>query len=354
VKEWPLSSKSAHRSGRIAEHGRDAPLSVRKNFANRVKKLPPNPIQAIRARLSVPVFAAPMFLLSGPESVIAACAAGVLGGIPTLNARDLETLDSWMAKINSGLEQAERERPGSVAPWVANLIAHRSNTRVPAELELILRHRPPIVLVAWAKPGPIVDAIHGYGGVVFADVTTVEYARKAVDAGVDGLLLICAGAGGHTGNLSPFSFVPAVREFFGGTILLGGGIVDGRGIRAAEVLGADLAVMGTRFIATTECLASAEYKQMLIESTTRDVVKSAYFTGVPANYLLPSVIRAGIDPAVLEETTTAVSVQTAEDAKAWKDIWSGGHGVFATRQVMSTAELVQQLKKEYRQACSPD
>jgi nitronate monooxygenase len=308
-------------------------------------------IRAIKERLTIPVFVAPMFLLTGPALVIASCRAGVIGGIPTLNARTLEILDQWMLEITETLRESERELPGRVAPWAANIIAHRSNTRVPAELELIVKYRAPIVIVAWAKPGPIVDAIHGYGGLVFADVNTVEYARKAADAGVDGLVLVAAGAGGHTGEVSPFSFVPAVREFFDGPIALGGGIVDGRGIRAAEILGADFANLGTRFIATRECMASEQYKQMLVDSQTRDVVRTPFFTGVPANYLLPSIRRAGVDPAELNKPAPKIDLGSAGgEIKAWKDIWSGGHGVFATKNVVSTAELVQQLAQEYRLA----
>jgi len=307
-------------------------------------------IRSIKAGLRLPVFVAPMFLLSGPELVIAACKAGVIGGFPTLNARTLDVLDEWMRRVSCELASIRPGQPGYAVPWVANLIAHRSNPRVAAELDLIVQHRPPIVLIAWAKPGPIVDAIHAYGGLVFADVNSVEYARKAADAGVDGLLLVSAGAGGHTGEVSPFSFVPAVREFFDGAIALGGAIVNGSGIRAAEVLGADFAALGTRFIATTECMASEEYKKMLIECTTRDVVASSYFTGVRANYLLPSILRAGIDPAQLQGPAPAIQLENAGESKAWKDIWSAGHGVFATRRIVSTAELVGQLREEYLQA----
>jgi nitronate monooxygenase len=309
-------------------------------------------IADIKSRLSVPVLVAPMFLLSGPEIVIASCRAGVVGGFPTLNARTLEQLDEWMTRIRTTLAIDEAQDPGRIAPWCANLIAHKSNPRVPQELQLIVKHQPPIVVVAWAKPGPIVDAIHGYGGLVFSDVATIEHAKKAVAAGVDGLVLVTAGAGGHTSDVSPFAFVPAVREFFDGPIALGGAIVDGRGIRAAEVLGADFANLGTRFIATHECLASAEYKQMLIESETKDVICTPWFTGVRANYLMPSILRAGIDPEQLKQPPPSIDLMRNNgEVKAWKDVWSGGHGVFATKRIVSVAELVQQLAREYQDAC---
>jgi len=304
---------------------------------------------AVKARLTIPVMAAPMFLVSGTDSVVAACEAGVIGSLPTLNARTLEILDGWMADISTRLEEAEKANPGRVAPWAANLIAHRSNPRVQEELELILKYKPPIVVVAWAKPGPIVDAIHSYGGLVFADVNTVEYARKSVDAGVDGLILVCAGAGGHTGELSPFAFVPAVREFFDGPLGVGGGIVDGYGVRAVEVLGADFANLGTRFIATSECRVDDEYKRMLVECESRDIITTAFFTGVSANYLVPSIVRSGLDPEEIRQGKAAIDVGSG-GTKAWKDVWSGGQGVFATKQVSSTAEIVAELAEEYQKA----
>ncbi|MFA5630554.1 MAG: nitronate monooxygenase [Porticoccaceae bacterium] len=304
---------------------------------------------AIKARLAIPVMAAPMFLVSGTDSVVAACEAGVIGSLPTLNARTLEILDGWMADISTCLAEAEKANPGRVAPWAANLIAHRSNPRVQEELELILKYKPPIVVVAWAKPGPIVDAIHSYGGLVFADVNTVEYARKSVDAGVDGLILVCAGAGGHTGELSPFAFVPAVREFFDGPLGVGGGIVDGYGVRAVEVLGADFANLGTRFIATSECRVDEEYKRMLVECESRDIITTAFFTGVSANYLVPSIVRSGLDPEEIREGKAAIDVGSG-GTKAWKDVWSGGQGVFATKQISTTAEIVAELAEEYHKA----
>lgn len=305
-------------------------------------------IRAMKARMSIPVIAAPMFLVTSPQQVIEACKAGVMGSLPALNARTLEILDDWLAGIAIGVKAAEALNPRHIAPWSVNLIAHKSNPRIQQEIELVVKYEPPVVILAWAKPGPIVDAIHGYGGLVFADVNSIDHARKAVAGGVDGLVLVAAGSGGHTGDLSPFAFVPAVREFFAGPIALGGAISDGRGVRAAEVLGADFANIGTRFIATVESLASEGYKQMCVECGTSDVVTSAYFTGVRANYLMPSIVRAGIDPAVLSAPKPAIELTPG--GKAWKDVWSAGHGVFATRKILTTAEVVAALAREYAEA----
>lgn len=306
-------------------------------------------ISAMKARMTLPVIAAPMFLVTSPRMVVEACKAGVMGSMPALNARTLEILDGWLAEIVAGLEAAEAERPGRVAPWSVNLIAHKSNARIPHEIELIRKYKPPVVILAWAKPGPIVDAIHEYGGLVFADVNSIDHARKAVAGGADGLVLVAAGAGGHTGDISPFAFVPAVREFFDGPIALGGAIADGRGVRAAEVLGADFANIGTRFIAASESFASDGYKQMLVDCGVGDVVTSAYFTGVRANYLLPSIVQAGVDPGVLSGPKPDIHLE-AGGGKAWRDIWSGGHGVFATRRIETMAQIVDDLMREYAEA----
>lgn len=307
-------------------------------------------IAAIRARLALPAIAAPMFLVSGPDLVIATCKAGVIGAFPTLNARPLAELERWLERITS--ELAAHARSGAaVAPWAANLIVHRSNPRAADDLALVLRYQPEIVITALGTPAHVVEAVHAYGGLVFADVNSVRYAEKAAAAGADGLVLVASGAGGHTGPISAFSFVPAVRRFFAGPIVLGGGIVDGRGVRAAEALGADFAYVGTRFIACTESLASAEYKRMLIDCTEADIVLSAHFTGVPANYLRPSIARAGLDPDALGTRTDKLFDHRGDaehgDAKAWRDIWSAGHGVRAVERVTSVAELVEELRAGY-------
>jgi nitronate monooxygenase len=304
-------------------------------------------VAAIKARLALPVIAAPMFLVTGPELVIAACKAGVIGAFPTLNARPIAELERWFEEITSALAAAEQagER---CAPWAANLIVHRSNPRAAEDLALTLRFRPELVITALGTPADVIDAVHSYGGLVFADVNSVRYARKAVEAGADGLVLIAAGAGGHTGSISAFSFVPAVREFFSGPIALGGGIATGRAVHAAEVLGADFAYVGTRFIATHESRASDEYKRMLIDSTEEDVLPSAHFTGVSANYLRPSIVRAGIDPETLTQRgEKKFDHRGSDEAQAWRDIWSAGHGVRAIRGVQSVAEVVSMMRASY-------
>lgn len=301
-------------------------------------------IAEIKSRLALPVIAAPMFLVSGPDLVIAACNAGVVGSFPTMNARPIEELERWMQRIT-----AER-KPGA-APWAANLIVHRSNARFAEDLALVVKYKPEIVITALGSPANVVDAVHSYGGVVFADVNSVTYAKKAAATGVDGLVLVAAGAGGHTGPISPFSFVPAVREFFDGALVVGGGIVDGRGVRAVEVLGADFAYVGTRFIAAAESLAPDAYRQMLIEATEEDIILTAHFTGVPAHYMRASIVAAGLDPAQLgvraEKRFDSKIAGSAGEVKAWRDIWSAGHGARAVKKVITAAELVAELKAGY-------
>ncbi len=316
-------------------------------------------LDEIRERCALPLFAAPMFLISNPDMVIAACKAGVIGTFPVLNARTIDDLETWMQRITSALAAAEEQNQDQnsrkIAPWAANIIVHRSNARFDDDLAMILKYKPPIVITALGGPERVVDAIHGYGGIVFSDVNSVMFAKKAVARGADGLVLVAAGAGGHTGQMTGFSFVPAVRDFFDGPIALGGGIATGQGIRAAEVLGADFAYMGTRFIATDESNAVPAYRQMLIEATVDDIVLSPYFTGIPAHYLLPSIINAGIDPAVLAKPKDEINTdldqdkeeKSQDDVKAWRDIWSAGHGVGRTTKVQSMAELIAELKAEY-------
>ena len=311
-------------------------------------------VAAIKARLTLPAFQAPMFLVSGPELVIAACKAGVIGSFPTMNARPIEVLEEWFKRITAELAEAEKESPGKVAPWAANLIVHRTFERFDEDLALVQKYKPDIVITALGSPKRVTERVHDYGGLVFADVNSVAYAKKAAEAGADGLVLVSAGAGGHTGFTTGFSFVPAVRSFFDGPIILGGGIVDGPGIRAAEVLGADFAYLGTRFIPTTESMANDKYKKMLVDSTEEDVILTAHFTGVPANYLRPSIENAGIDPDKLsvrkEKKFDSRGDKKNEAAKAWKDIFSAGQGLRAIEQVQSVSDLVADLKAGYDKA----
>ena len=294
----------------------------------------------IAERLRLPAIAAPMFLVSGVEMVLAACKGGIIGSFPANNARTLDDLDDWMGRIAATL-------PADAPPWAINLMVHRSYARWEEELELVLKHRPPIVITALGSPVAVVEAIHGYGGLVYADVNSLTYARKAASTGVDGLILVAAGAGGHTGQIAGFAFAPAVREVFDGTIVLGGGIGTGRAIRAARMLGADLAYLGTRLIACTESLAVPGYKQMLIEATAEDIVTSAALTGIPANWLRPSLIAAGHDPEGLK-TTTPIELGRPEDAAMrWRDVWSAGQGAGEVRAVESLAEIIDDLARDY-------
>ena len=310
-------------------------------------------IAAIKRRLAIPAFAAPMFLVSGPDLGIAACKAGVIGSFPTMNARPISALEEWFERITKELAEAEQANPGTTAPWAANIICHSTSKRFNEDFALLQQYKPEIVITALGSPKRVVEKVHGYGGLVFADVNSVAYAKKAVDAGADGLVLVSAGAGGHTGFVTGFAFVPAIRSFFDGPIILGGGIVDGAGIRAAEVLGADFGYLGTRFIATEESLAPESYRDMLVAATEEDVMLTAHFTGVPANYLKTSIIAAGLDPDTLKarkDKSFEGRHDGPENNKAWRDIWSAGQGVRAVDKIQPAATLIAQLKAEYETA----
>ncbi|MDG2242545.1 MAG: nitronate monooxygenase [Rhodospirillaceae bacterium] len=307
-------------------------------------------IADIKERLAVPAFAAPMFLVSGPDLVIAACKAGVIGAFPTMNARPISALEEWFERITKELADAESANPGTTAPWAANIICHSTSKRFDEDFALLQQYKPEIVITALGSPKRVIKEVHDYGGLVFADVNSVTYAKKAVGAGADGLVLVSAGAGGHTGFVTGFAFVPAIRSFFDGPIILGGGIVDGAGIRAAEVLGADFGYLGTRFIATEESVAPESYRDMLVNATEEDIIQSAHFTGVPANYLKTSIIAAGLDPDTLKprkDKSFDSRHDGPENNKAWKDIWSAGQGVRAVDKVQPVSALVKQLKAEY-------
>lgn len=304
------------------------------------------------APLRLPVFAAPMFLISGPELVVAACRAGIVGAFPTPNARPIEVLDDWMRRITEGLARARDEQgAGSIGPWCANLVTHRSNERLPEDLKLVAKYQPPVVVTALGGPKPAIEVVHGYGGQVFADVVNLTLAKKAVDAGADGLACICSGAGGHTGSINPFAFVSAVRAFFGGPIVVGGGISDGWGVAGALAAGADYVYMGTRFIATSESLARAEYKQMLVDSTVDDLVVSAGLTGTPASWLKPSLRANGLDPENMPAAPERnYNSNTAIAAKKWMDVWAAGQGVGAVHAVQPVAEVVDEIEREFAAA----
>lgn len=306
---------------------------------------------ALRPQLSLPLICAPMFLVSGPDLVIATCRNGVIGSFPAPNARPLEVLDGWMARVAGELEAARRADPQArIAPWSINLVVHSSYDRLPAELELVQRHRPPIVITALGSPARVVETVHAYGGLVFADVGSVAMARKAAQTGVDGLILVSSGAGGHTGSVSPFVFVEAVRQFFDGIIVLAGGLCTGAAIRAAEIAGADLADIGTLFIAARESLAADDYRQMVVEAGVEDLVLTKAFTGANAYYLRRSIERAGLDPDNLSGKTSMNWGQSDTQLKAWKDIWSAGQSVAAVHRVESAGEIIARLRAEYLQS----
>lgn len=304
--------------------------------------------------LRVPVVAAPMFLISGPQLVLAACRSGIVGAFPTPNARPIEVLGEWMTQITEGLAQA-REQQGAhaVGPWCANLVTHSSNTRLAEDLELVARFQPPLVVTALGSPKPAIPVVHAYGGRVIADVTTLPLARKAAAAGADGLACISAGAGGHTGSLSPFAFVSAVREFFDGLVIIGGGISDGWGVAGAIACGADLVYMGTRFIPTEESRADPAYKQMLVDSTADDLVVSAGLTGTPASWLKPSLRAHGLDPDNLPAAPPRSYDSNQNLAtKRWRDVWAAGQGVGAIKGIEPVAAVVDRLAQEYQSAAS--
>ena len=304
-------------------------------------------LPALMERMALPVIAAPMFLVSGTALVEAACRAGVIGALPAANARSSAILDDWLGLLTDALARAPEPR---VAPWAVNLVVHRSNPRLQSDLAVCVRHRAPIVITALGGPREIVDEVHRYGGLVFADVNTPEYAAKAAASGVDGLVLVCAGAGGHTGQIAAPAFVASVREFFDGLIVVAGAISSGAAVRAMQLLGADLVHMGTRFIATDESMAVPDYKQMVVDSSSRDIICTNAITGAWANKLRPSLVRAGLDPDHLPPRHGGFDLSRGEeDVKAWKDLWSAGHGVGQVKAIEPVRVVVARLESEYRQ-----
>lgn len=301
-------------------------------------------LPAFATRLRLPVIAAPMFLVSGPELVIAAARAGIVGAFPAPNARAIDDYERWCARIADTV--AEEACDGA---WAASLITHSSYARLAEELEIVGRYRPPLVITALGSPGPAVETVHDYGGHVFADVSTPQYAEKALAAGADGLVLLCAGAGGHTGTYSPFAFVREVRAFFDGPLVVSGAIADGHAIRAVEALGADLAYVGTRFIAATESLASDANKAMIVESSMTDIVLDASITGVAGNWMAGSLARLR---EVGYERRDRPDFADLVEMKAWKHIWAAGHGVGQARAVTPLAAIVEELAEQY--AAAPD
>lgn len=296
----------------------------------------------ITKNLKLPAIAAPMFLISGPEMVIAAAKAGIIGCFPTPNARTTQILDDWMEQIVTALSGDE-----NAAAWAANLVVHRSNSRLAEDVACVVRHKPPLVITALGSPRDIIDQVHGYGGKVFADVVNLAFARKAVAAGVDGLVLVSAGAGGHTGAIAGFAFVEEVRKFWDGPIVLGGAISSGHAIRAAEILGANLAYLGTSLIACEESMADTEYKQMVIDAGAEDIVPSDAITGVTANWLRKSLIQAGHDPDNMGPKPAIDTSDPLAGSKAWKNVWAAGQGVGTIAAKEPISQIVTRLHKEY-------
>jgi nitronate monooxygenase len=302
-----------------------------------------------RGRLRLPVIAAPMFLVSGPDLVLAACRAGIGGAFPAPNARTIEGLETWLQRVS--VEHAAMEQGGGVVgPWALNLVTHSTYDRLGAELDLVDRYRPPLVITALGSPAPVVERVHAYGGVVIADVNSVALARKAAAVGVDGLALVCAGAGGHTGKIAAFAFVPAVRQFFDGLLIVGGAIGTGGAVRAAELLGADLVYAGTPFIAAAESMASDRYREMVVRASLEDLVLTKALTGADAYYLRESIVAAGLDPDSLVGKTKVDWTNSQGQLKAWKDVWSAGQGVECVRAVEPVAGIVARLATEYAQS----
>lgn len=295
--------------------------------------------------LKLPLICAPMFLVSGPELVSAACRNGVIGAFPTANARTPDILNEWLLAITGICSHAGDSQPAAL--WAANLVTHPTNARFEADLALVEAYRAPIVISALGGPARLVERAHRWGGKVFADVNSVPYARKAVDAGVDGLILVSSGAGGHTGAMNGLAFLEAVRAFFAGPVALGGGLSTGAGIRAVEVAGADLAVMGTAFIATHESLATPPYKQMLVDAEFEDLTLTSAVTGVPANWLRSTLIAEGMDPNQSSADMVVDFTERDSKPKRWKNVWSAGHGVGGTKAVESAGDLIAHLHEEY-------
>jgi nitronate monooxygenase len=305
-----------------------------------------------RETLSIPVIGAPMFLVSFPPLVTALCKAGVVGTFPHVNARPAAQLDEWLTAIERDLAAHRAAEPGAVvAPFGINLVVHRTNPRFEPDLEVVVAHRVPFVITCLGNPAPVVEAVHGYGGTVFCDVTSAEHARKSARAGVDGLICVGAGAGGHASSQSAFSLVREIREFWHGCLVLGGAINDGRQVRAAEVLGADLAYVGTRFLATRESQAQDDYKRMVVEAGVSDLVYTDRLSGVHANFLRASIERFGIDVESLPPKAPDMASLTDTTARLWKDLWSAGQGVATIHDVPAVAELVARMAADYREAC---
>lgn len=312
-------------------------------------------LPAVLQNLRLPVIGSPLFIASGPALVIAQCKAGIVGAFPALNARPAELLDTWLTQIQAELATYRAAHPDAkVGPIAVNQIVHRSNDRLAHDVEVCVRHRVPIVISSLrAPPQDMLDAIHGYGGIVLHDVISIRHAYKALEAGVDGLILVAAGAGGHAGTLSPFALVGEIRTFFQGPVALAGSIASGDAILAVQAMGADLAYVGSRWLATRESNVSDDYRNAIVESAAADIVYTNLFTGVHGNYLKKSIVRAGLDPDHLpqaDKSTMNFGSGSDSKTKVWRDIWGAGQGVGLMRDVPTVAEMVARLQDEYHAA----
>lgn len=288
----------------------------------------------------LPIIVAPMFLVSTPEMTIEAGRAGVIGSFPLLNARPIEKCAEWLQEVKEELSEI---------PWAVNFICHKkANKRYDDDLQLIQKYEPPIVITSLGHPGEVLEIVHAYGGLVYSDVSSVSHAKKSAETGVDGLILVCAGAGGHGGTLNPFAFIAAVKEFYKGTIILSGSISTGTDVAAAKLMGADYVYMGTRFLAAEESSAQEAYKQMVIDSTITDVIYTNSFSGLHANFLIPSLIKEGIDPETLKPRED-IDLSHLVNVKAWRDLWSAGQGVTTVKKRETTKEIIGVLKEEYEE-----
>lgn len=309
-------------------------------------------IMKLKEQVELPVIMAPMFLINDPNMVLRACESGIVGTFPALNARTTEILDDWLKQITTEWEELKQSNPDKkIAPWGINFISHRTNKRFYEDLQLIEKYQPPLVITSLGDPSPVVKIVHEYGGLVLSDVIDIKFAKKALEKGSDGLVLVTAGAGGHGGTYNPIAFIHEVREFFDGPLVLAGGLSKGEDILVAEILGSDFAYLGSRFIPAVESKAVDEYKEMILSSSIEDIIYTDTFSGIHANYLIPSIEKAGLDPKNLpSKDDIDFSNLREKKAKAWKDIWGAGQGIGSIKKIQTVAEIVEELKQQYDKA----
>ncbi|MCU9595111.1 nitronate monooxygenase [Caldibacillus thermolactis] len=309
-------------------------------------------IMKLKEQVELPVIMAPMFLINDPNMVLRACESGIVGTFPALNARTTEILDDWLKQITTEWKELKQSNPDKkIAPWGINFISHRTNKRFYEDLQLIEKYQPPLVITSLGDPSPVVKIVHEYGGLVLSDVIDIKFAKKALEKGSDGLVLVTAGAGGHGGTYNPIAFIHEVREFFDGPLVLAGGLSKGEDILVAEILGSDFAYLGSRFIPAVESKAVDEYKEMILSSSIEDIIYTDTFSGIHANYLIPSIEKAGLDPKNLpSKDDIDFSNLREKKAKAWKDIWGAGQGIGSIKKIQTVAEIVEELKQQYDKA----